>query len=139
MLRNKYNTVDEYLSALPPDVKKEMSKLRKTIKQIVPKAEEVISYNMPAFKYNGMLVYYAAHKNHIGFYPGNRIVNEVFRDDLKDYKTSKGSIQFPHNMPVPLNLVRRIVIFRAKENLDKAINKLKISNGRLRAKLGKPI
>jgi uncharacterized protein YdhG (YjbR/CyaY superfamily) len=111
----KYQSVDEYLCALPEDIRNILEGLRKTIRQAAPAAEEVISYNIPAFKLNGMLVWYAAFKDHIGFYPrGSAIV--AFKDDLTAYKTSKGAIQFPIGKGIPTNLVKKIVKFRVKEN-----------------------
>jgi uncharacterized protein YdhG (YjbR/CyaY superfamily) len=116
----KYKTVGEYFSSLSGERQKRLEELRVTIKKAAPDSEEVISYNMPAFKYKGMLVYYMAHKNHIGFYPGNKAVNEVFKDDLTNYKTSKGTIQLPFDKPIPKRLVKNIVKFRVKENLERA-------------------
>src|SRR4051812_40707442 len=114
----KYKTVDEYLSTFPESVKSTLEKLRKTIKQAAPKAEEVISYNMPAFKLNGMLVYYAAYQNHIGFYPTRSGVS-VFKDELANYETSKGTVKFPIDKALPLGLVKEIVKFRVEENNEK--------------------
>src|SRR5215470_17581215 len=110
--------VNEYVAGFPKDVKQTLEKLRLTIKKAAPKAEEVISYQMPAFKYHGMLVYFAGYKNHIGFYPTSSPM-KVFKDRLTNYKTSKGAIQFPINEAIPLTLVRDIVKFRIKENLEK--------------------
>jgi len=115
----KFKTVDEYLSTLPTDFRGKIEKLRSVIKQAAPEATEVISYNMPAFRFHGILVYYAAHKEHIGFYPANTHVIEQFRDDLKGYETSKGTIKFPMNKPIPVSLVKKIVEFRVKQNLMK--------------------
>ena len=112
-------TVDEYMADFPTDVKKRMQQLRKTIKAAAPKAEEVISYQMPGYKYLGMLVYFAAYKNHIGFYPAPSGI-EAFKKELSVYEGAKGSIKFPIDQPLPLALVTRIVKFRVKENLDKA-------------------
>ena len=119
MSNKKFGTVDEYFSSLSPGVKNILEELREAIKQAAPEAEEVISYNIPAFKYHGMLVYYTAHKKHIGFYPGNKAVNEVFKNDLSSYKTSKGTIQLPFSKPIPKSLIKNIVKFRVKENLEK--------------------
>src|SRR5262252_7607487 len=110
-----FKTVDEYFSALPKKQRDILEGLRKTITQMAPKAEEVISYNMPAFKWNGMLVWYAAYKKHIGFYPRPSGI-EAFKDELADYKTSKGAIQFPLEKGIPVSLVKKIVKFRLKEN-----------------------
>jgi len=119
MISRKFKTVDEYLSALSRDKRKILKDLRQIIKQAAPDAEELISYNMPAYKYHSMLVYYAVHTEHIGFYPGNNVVNQVFKDELKEYKTSKGTVQFPINKSIPKNLIIKIVKFRVKENLGK--------------------
>jgi uncharacterized protein YdhG (YjbR/CyaY superfamily) len=110
-----FHTVDEYLSALPKTARSASESLRKTIRQAAPQAEEVIHYNMPAFKWNGMLVWYAAHKGHIGFYPRASAI-AAFKDELAGYKTSKGAIQFPIEKGIPAALVKRIVTFRVKEN-----------------------
>lgn len=118
----KNTTVDEYFSTLSPKMKNCLIELRKIIKQVVPDAEEIISYNMPAFKLNGILVWYAACKEHIGFYPSSSPI-KAFKNDLKNYKTSKGAIQFLMEKPIPTALVKKIVKFRLKENLRKAKEK----------------
>ena len=110
--------VDEYIEQFPANVQAILQKLRDTIKKTAPAAEELISYQMPAFKYHGMLVYFAGYKNHIGFYPTSSPM-KVFKDRLTNYKTSKGAIQFPINEAIPLTLVKDIVKFRIKENLEK--------------------
>lgn len=111
----KFRTVDEYFSSLPKAARDILESFRMTIRQAAPQAEEVISYNMPAFKWNGMLVWYAAFKKHIGFYPRTSAI-AAFQDELKRYKTSKGAIQFPIEEGVPVSLVKKIVKFRIKEN-----------------------
>ena len=108
-------TVDEYFSALPKKQRDILEGLRKTIRQAAPQAEEVISYNMPAFKWNGVLVWYAAYKEHIGLYPRPSAI-KAFTKELAGYKTSKGAIQFPIEQGIPTNLVKKIVKFRLKEN-----------------------
>ena len=110
-----WQTVDEYFLALPHEVRPIVEKLRRTIRQAAPKAEEVISYNMPAFKFNGMLVWYAAYKKHIGLYPKASGI-AAFKKELTAYKTSKGAIQFPIEKGIPVDLVKKIVKFRLKEN-----------------------
>jgi uncharacterized protein YdhG (YjbR/CyaY superfamily) len=120
----KFKTVDEYFSALPPKTRNILKGLRKTIREVAPQAEELISYNMPAFKLHGMLVYYAAYDQHIGFYPTSSPM-KVFKDELADYKTSKGAIQFPIEKTIPATLVKKIVRFRVKENLEKEAKKKK--------------
>ena len=111
--------IDDYIEQFPANVQAILQKLRATIKKTAPAAEETISYQMPAFKYHGMLVYFAGYKNHIGFYPTSTPM-KVFKDRLTKYKTSKGAIQFPINEVIPLTLVKDIVKFRIKENLEKA-------------------
>src|SRR5438552_12445135 len=98
MESRKFKTVDEYLSIFPASTKNMLLKMRETIKQAAPKAEEVISYNMPAFKFHGVLVYYATYREHIGFYPTASPMR-AFKNELGDYKTSKGAIQFPIEKP----------------------------------------
>lgn len=111
----KFRTVQEYMSALPPPARAKLESLRKTIRQAAPEAEESISYNIPAFRWNGMLVWYAAFKKHIGFYPRASAV-AAFKKELGGYKVSKGAIQFPLEKPIPTGLVKKIVKFRVKEN-----------------------
>ncbi len=120
-VNKKFRNVDEYLSTFDPEIRSILESLRKTIKAAAPEAEEVISYNMPAFKFHGILVYYAAHKEHIGFYPAGSNVVELFKNELKDYKTSRGTIQFPFRLPIPHRLVKKIVRYRAQANLEKVL------------------
>lgn len=122
--RRKFKTVDEYFSLFPPSTKSILRKMRETIKQAAPQAEELISYNMPAFKFHGALVYYAAYEHHIGFYPTASPMT-VFKKELADYKTSKGAIQFPIGEPIPTALVKKIVKFKVNENLEKERMKAK--------------
>ncbi|HWZ15188.1 MAG TPA: DUF1801 domain-containing protein [Mucilaginibacter sp.] len=121
----KFKTVEEYFSAFPASTQRILEEVRKTVKRAAPEAKEVISYNMPAFKLNGVLVYYAAHNEHIGFYPtASPIV--AFKENLSAYKFSKGAIQFPIDKPMPVDLITRMVQFRVREDMEKA--------GRKRAK-----
>jgi uncharacterized protein YdhG (YjbR/CyaY superfamily) len=114
----KYKTVDQYIADFPKDVQPVLQELRSTIKKVAPQAEEVISYNMPAFRQDGVLVYYAANKAHIGFYPlPSAIV--AFKKELESYATSKGAIQFPLDKKLPVTLVKNIVKFRLLENREK--------------------
>ena len=116
MLSKKFNTIDEYHSEFDAASRKLLNEMRNTIKQAAPKAEEVISYNMPAFKQDdGVLVYYAANKSHIGFYPTSSPI-KVFKGELMKYKTSKGAIQFPSDEAIPKTLIKKIVKYRIKEN-----------------------
>lgn len=118
----KFESVDKYISVFPEATQSLLQKLRKTIKDTAPQAEEVISYNIPAFKLNGMLVFYAAYEKHIGFYPTPPAI-KVFKNELKDYQTSKGAIQFPIEKDIPTALVKKIVSYRVKENMEKASKK----------------
>jgi len=119
--------VDDYISTFPSEVQEVLNKFRATVKKAAPEAEEVISYQMPAYKFHGILVYFAVHKNHIGFYPTGSGV-EIFKDELKDYKTSKGTVQFSYSKKLPLKLIADIVKFRAIENLEKAKSRGKKSS-----------
>jgi uncharacterized protein YdhG (YjbR/CyaY superfamily) len=112
---NKQNTtIDEYISGFPENIQTILEKLRRTIKESAPAAEETISYEMPAFRLKRVLVYFAAFKNHIGFYPtASPIV--AFKKELAPYQTSKGAIQFPIDKPIPVTLVKKIVKFRVDE------------------------
>jgi len=108
-------SVDEYLIALPKDVRVVLGNLRHTIKSMAPMAEEVISYGMPGYKYYGMLVYMAAFKDHCSFFPGSSQIIKLY-DELKEFKTSKGTIQFTVDKPLPAALVKKIVKARMLEN-----------------------
>ena len=114
----KINNIDDYIGCFPESTKVLLEQLRSVIHQAAPEAEETISYQMPAFKLNGILVYFAGYKNHIGFYPTGSGIS-AFAGEFSGYKTSKGTIQFPLNQPLPVNLITRIVRFRVEENLSK--------------------
>ncbi len=118
MVSKKIQTVDEYISSFPPDIQGILEEMRKTIRESAPEAEETISYGMPTFRLKGNLVHFAAYKNHIGFYPTPSAIN-AFKEELSHYNTSKGTVQFPLDEPVPLDLVRKMVLFRVQENLKK--------------------
>lgn len=118
----KINNIDEYISIFPHDVQMLLQEIRDTIKKIAPEASEVISYGMPAFKFHGILVYFAAYKNHIGFYPTGSGI-EKFKHDLSPYKFSKGTIQFDLKKPIPYDLIAEITTFRKEENLTKLKSK----------------
>ena len=111
--------VDDYISAFPPPVQKKLFQLRAAIKKAAPKAEESISYMMPAYKLNGPLVYFAAYANHIGFYPTASAIS-AFKKEILSYKSSKGAVQFPIDEPIPLGLVEKMVKFKVKDNLVRA-------------------
>lgn len=111
-------SVDEYISWFPASTQKLLQQMRATIKKAAPNAEEVISYTMPAYKQNGILVYFAGYEKHIGFYPTGRGIEE-FKSELRGYKSGKGSVQFPIDDPLPLKLIATIVKFRVLENSEK--------------------
>lgn len=120
----KFTTVDEYFAAFPAEAKNLLKQMRKIIKEAAPQAQELISYNMPAFKQDGALVYYAAYKNHIGFYPTASGIKN-FQKELSGYEPSKGAIRFPIDQPLPVTLIKKIVKFRVTENKARAISKAK--------------
>ena len=111
--------IDKYIAARPPAVRTILRKIRRTIRDAVPDAEETISYRMPAFKQNGVLVYFAAFKNHIGLFPPVKGDASLERA-VKRYAGPKGNLRFPYDKPIPYGLIKRIVKFRAKRNLEKA-------------------
>jgi uncharacterized protein YdhG (YjbR/CyaY superfamily) len=115
---------DSYIATQPEATRLVLEQLRQIIKTIVPEAAEVISYQMPAFKQNGILVWYAGYKKHVGFYPSSKPI-EIFKDELTAYKTSKGAIQFPLDKPLPVELITKIMNFQVNENLAKALTKTK--------------
>jgi len=115
--KKQFKTIDAYIQTFPKDVQAILQKVRQTIQKAAPDAVETISYQMPTFKLNGKgLVYFAAYEKHIGFYPIPSGM-KAFEKELASYKQGKGSVQFPIDRPIPYDLVRRIVLFRAKENL----------------------
>lgn len=115
----KPKNIDEYIKSFPKEVQKALNRIREEIKKSAPKAEEVISYGIPAMKLNGMLVWFAGYKNHIGFYPRGSGI-ERFKKELSKYKFAKGSVQFPLEKPLPSGLISKIVKFRIKENMEKS-------------------
>lgn len=115
----KPQNIDEYISVFPIQTQKLLQKLRLTIKKAAPKSEEVISYGMPAFSLNGILVYFAGYKSHIGFYPTSSGI-AAFKREISEYKNSKGAVQFPLNKPLPLELIKKMVKFRVELNFLKA-------------------
>jgi uncharacterized protein YdhG (YjbR/CyaY superfamily) len=108
-------SVDEYIISSPAGVKPILVKLREIIKKSAPGAEEKISYGMPFYSYYGRLVYFMAHKNHIGFYPMKSAITK-FREELEPYNTSAGTVQFPYDKPLPYDLIEKITLFRVEEN-----------------------
>ncbi|HCY76787.1 MAG TPA: hypothetical protein DHV28_12775 [Ignavibacteriales bacterium] len=122
MAKTNLKSVDEYIKTFPADIQKILKQVRETIKKAAPEAEETINYQIPTFKLNGNLVHFAAFKNHIGFYPAPSGLKK-FQKELSDYKSSKGSVQFPIDKPIPLALIIKIVKSRVKENLEKIIKR----------------
>jgi len=116
--KKMFKTIDEYIATFPRNVQSILEELRQAIRDSAPEAEEAISYQIPTFKLNGNLVHFAAFRNHIGFYPTPSGI-EAFKEELSDYKVSKGTVRFPMDKPIPFDLVRKIVIYRVKENLNK--------------------
>lgn len=119
-----FESIDDYIATFPTEVQEILKTLRQVIREAAPDAKEKISYQMPAFVLHGNLVYFAAYKKHIGFYPGASGV-EAFKAELSEYKGAKGSVQFPIGKPLPYELISRIVTFRIAENIKKAEAKSK--------------
>jgi uncharacterized protein YdhG (YjbR/CyaY superfamily) len=112
----KISSVDDYLKSAPKDMRSALDKLRKTIKAAAPDAEEVISYKIPALRQNGMLVYYAAFKDHCSFFVASAKVRRQFSAELKPFESGKGTVRFTPERPLPAGLVTRIVKARVAEN-----------------------
>jgi uncharacterized protein YdhG (YjbR/CyaY superfamily) len=110
----KFSSIDEYHAAQTPEVRTLLDKLSSVIQKAAPLASETISYNMPAFKQGRVLVYYAAHSQHIGFYPTPAPL-QVFANELEGFVTSKGAVQFPLDKPLPVALIRKMVQYRVAE------------------------
>jgi uncharacterized protein YdhG (YjbR/CyaY superfamily) len=114
-----FTSIDEYIATFPEDIQKILQEVRAIIRAAAPDAKEKISYQMPTFDLKGNLVHFAAFKNHIGFYP-TPSGTEAFKDEIARYQGAKGSIRFPLDEPMPLDLITRIVKMRVTENLKKA-------------------
>ena len=118
MTKTNFQSIDEYIATFPEETQKILLEIRAAIKAAAPNAEEKISYQMPTFFLKGNLVHFAAFKNHIGFYPTPSGI-QAFKKELSMYEGAKGSVQFPIDKPLPLELIRKIVKFRVVENLKK--------------------
>lgn len=118
MERKVPNSINEYISWFPDATQEKLNIIRKLVKEIVPEAEESISYNIPAFKHNGIIIYFAGFKNHVSVYPAPR-QNELFEEELKNYKGGKGTIQLPISKELPIELLKRIILFRVSINNKK--------------------
>jgi uncharacterized protein YdhG (YjbR/CyaY superfamily) len=132
--KRQFKTMDEYIHTFPEEVQRILNELRQTIKEAAPEAEETINYQIPTFTLHGNLVHFAAFENHIGFYPTPSGM-EAFKKELSSYKGAKGSVQFPIDQPLPLSLIRRIVEYRVKENVQR--KQKKKSSGKTKQK-GEP-
>ena len=114
--------VDQYLAGVPKEARATLEKLRKTIKAAAPMASEVISYQMPMYKHHGMVIGFAAFKDHCSIFPGSAVM-DAYKEELKHYSTSKGTIRFPANKPLPAALVKKLVKARIAENEARANRK----------------
>jgi uncharacterized protein YdhG (YjbR/CyaY superfamily) len=121
MAKTHFKSVDEYIATHPEDVQAILQRVRSTIRKAVPGAEEVISYQIPAYKlHGGPVLYFAGWKQHYSLYPATAHVVAAFKDDLAPYEVNKGTIRFPLSQPVPVKLIERIAKFRAKETAERA-------------------
>lgn len=111
-------TIDDFIASYPKQAQEILQQIRQTIHRVVPEAKEKISYGIPTFYLAGNLVHFSAYKHHIGFYPGSDAI-KAFKDDLKPYKTSKGTIQFPLDQPIPYDLIKKITKYRVGQQLSK--------------------
>jgi len=118
MKKKQIRTIDEYIATFPESIQEILQNIRQAIKESAPQAQEAISYRIPTFKLNGNLVHFAAFKDHIGFFPTSSGV-DAFQKELSGYETSKGTIRFLLDKPIPFDLIRKIVKFRVKENLER--------------------
>ncbi|PWV56380.1 iron chaperone [Chitinophaga sp. S165] len=117
MAKTDYKTIDEYQSGFPAELQERMQSIRTVIHKAVPGVEEVISYQIPCFKYNGYLIYYSAYAKHISLsYPYSDALRKKFEKELSRYKVSKSAIQLPNSEVLPLDFIKGIVEFRKKEN-----------------------
>jgi uncharacterized protein YdhG (YjbR/CyaY superfamily) len=114
---NEQGLVDGYINQFEPEIRERLVKIRAIIRKAAPEAEETIAYQMPTYRSNGNLIHFAAFKNHIGIYPTPSGIEE-FKKELSEYKGAKGSIQFPHQKPIPYDLIKKIVEYRVAENKD---------------------
>jgi uncharacterized protein YdhG (YjbR/CyaY superfamily) len=121
MAKTNFKSVDDYIATQPETVQAVLQRVRGTIRKAVPRAEEVISYQIPAYKLDGgAVIYFAGWKEHYSLYPASDRLVKAFKDDLAPYKISKGTIRFPLDEPVPAKLIADIARFRAKETLERA-------------------
>jgi len=114
-MKNRYDTIDEYIEAFPDNIRAVLKDIRHTVHTAAPGATEAIAYQMPTFRLHGNLVHFAAFKNHIGFFPTPSGI-EAFKQEIAQYKWAKGSVQFPLAKPIPYDLIARIVKYRVEES-----------------------
>jgi uncharacterized protein YdhG (YjbR/CyaY superfamily) len=117
-MKTEYKNIDEYIASFEGEVKNKLTQIRELIHKLVPEISETISYQMPTFVLNGNLVHFAGYKKHIGFYPTPSGISN-FEEEISKYKYAKGSVQFPLNEELPIELISRIILFRVQENLTK--------------------
>ena len=118
--KNKFSTIDSYIFSQPKNVRAGLKELRQIIKKAAPEAEEVISYQMPAFRFQRIIIWFAGYKNHYGLYPYSKTI-QAFQNKLKKYETSKGTIKFPLDKPLPVKLISDIVKYNVKATLEKEV------------------
>lgn len=118
MMNTAIKTISDYITSFPSETQEQLEKIRAVIHSAAPDATEAMSYGMPTFKLNGNLLHFAAFKEHLGIYPGSEAI-EVFKQDLANFDTSKGTIRIPHTEPLPLQLIQKITEYRVKVNLAK--------------------
>jgi uncharacterized protein YdhG (YjbR/CyaY superfamily) len=116
--KHENKSIDEYIHSFPEHIQKKLEELREVIKEQAPQAQEKISYQMPTFFLNGNLVHFAAYSKHIGFYPTPHGI-DAFESEISKYKNAKGSVQFPIEEPLPIELIKKIVKFRVEESINK--------------------
>ena len=119
----EYTNINSFIAGFPKEIQAILERIRSTIQQAAPEAKEAIKYGMPTFVLNGNLVHFAAYKSHIGFYPAPSGI-DTFIEELAPYRTGKGTLQFPIDKPIPLDLITKVVKFRVEENLKKRKKKL---------------
>lgn len=113
-----FSTIDEYIAGFPEEIQKKLREMRQVIKEAAPDAQEKISYQVPTYFLHGNLVHFAGYKKHIGFYPAPSGL-AAFQDEISKYPNSKGAVQFPLDQPLPIDLVKKIVVFRVRENMER--------------------
>ncbi len=118
MAKTDYQSIDEYINAFPRDVQQVLEGIRQAVHEAAPEAKEVISYQMPTFRQNGILVHFGAHTHHIGFYPTPSAIN-AFEEELAEYESAKGSVKFPLDKPMPFDLIKEMVQYKVEENRTK--------------------